>query len=135
MPFQIFKSLRDAALGGDARWGDADEEFAGHAIARAVLVGARGTHVAGGDPRGPGAEFGQIVGEGGAALDDDVGEGRRLVIDAEGDATVAADVGGLDRAMPGGEDERVAVEREPDRGEVRSAILSDGGELGRAGAG
>src|SRR5262249_53595453 len=45
---------------------------------------------------------------------------------------VAPQIGRLDSGMPGGENDHIAVEREPDRRDMRPAVGAHGRELGGA---
>ncbi len=53
-----------------------------------------------------------------------------LVVDAEGDARVAPQVGRLDRGAPGGEDDLFPVDVKPDRIGVGPPVGADGRERG-----
>lgn len=83
--FQLRRLIRDAGLPEEAGGREADEKFAGDAVACAVLVAACGTHVAAREPGRPGAEFGGVFGDGRGPFHDDIRKWRRVVIDAEGE--------------------------------------------------
>ena len=69
------------------------------------------------------------------AFDGDEGERRLLVVDAQCGAPVPLQRLALHGGLVRREDEVVAVEHEPDRHDVRCAVLAGHGELARPGAG
>jgi hypothetical protein len=67
-----------------------------------------------------------------SALDEYEGERRRLLIYTQAQLRIPTDIGDLDRLVPDGEDEDIAVEVELYGHHVWTTILSNRCELGHA---
>src|SRR6476661_6726748 len=102
--------------------GEADEELARDRVARPELRAALGAHVAHGDAGRPLAQRVEVLADRRGGLDHHERVQRRLVVDAEGRAAVAAEVAALHRSRAGREDDVRPVEHEPDRHDVRPAV-------------
>src|SRR5829696_6698220 len=105
-----------------------------HRVAPAVLLGPIVAHVAAADARCPVEEVGVFGSKFCRAFDQDEAERRLFVVDAEADAGITAHVASLHRVLSGREYQRIAIQVEPDRGDVGTAVGPYRGEDRRPGA-
>src|SRR3982750_2787793 len=98
------------------------QQLTRNAVTATVGIGLMVAHVAPCYARGPASQLIWILAQCGGALEDHKGIRRCVVINAQADAWVAPQVGGLYSGMPGGEHKRIAVKVEPDRRDMRPAI-------------
>src|SRR5215211_554917 len=127
-------SIRNVLVGYYLLRRHAHQRLTLHRVTLTVLVGPFVAHVAAPDARCPVEEVGVFGGKLCRAFDHDEVERRLFVVDAKADAGITAHVASLHRVLSGREYQRIAVQVEPDRGDVGTAVGPYRGEDRRPGA-